>query len=257
MHAAKLWLTLSGPPGVNVILSVSELHVIVLNNIGIGWAWLWPSGGGPSFPFCFSVLVSLTSSFLFFVLKKKMHLHSCTSSHQSTDTLPSICLFLPRPPYQPDTQGQRHPSGAAQCRCRHRGRCGGSNPGDRGGNTALRFPASPPAHLQGGLQHQEARLRKRVQQGGRHARAPPHPQEPPVPGRLRRREETHPDQQHRGVRGERKEFRHRIRGPEETVLHCGWGGEPRLRGADSGLPVRPRTWNCRRYDLSNRRLCHF
>ncbi|XP_032401247.1 nectin 1b isoform X3 [Xiphophorus hellerii] len=88
-------------------------------------------------------------------------------------------------------------------------------------NTALRFPASPPAHLQGGLQHQEARLRKRVQQGGRHARAPPHPQEPPVPGRLRRREEAHPDQQHRGVRGERTEFRHRIRGPEETVLHCG------------------------------------
>lgn len=29
---------------------------------------------------------------------KKMHLHKSTSSHQSTDTLPSICLFLPRIP---------------------------------------------------------------------------------------------------------------------------------------------------------------
>lgn len=55
-------------------------------------AVLW----GPSFTLRFSILASLTSSFL--KKKKNLHLHKCTSSHQSTDTLPSICLFLPRIP---------------------------------------------------------------------------------------------------------------------------------------------------------------
>ena len=59
--------------------------------LGLGWGLSW----GPSSPLCFSVLVSLTSSFL---KKKNLHLHKRTSSHQSTDTLPSICLFLPRLP---------------------------------------------------------------------------------------------------------------------------------------------------------------
>lgn len=141
--------------------------------VGLGGGVVVGPGVLP-FPLCFSVLVSLTPSFLKKKLKK-MHLHKRTSSHQSTDTLPSICVFLPRNSCPHLRWHHTCPTGATQCRCRHRGCCGGCCPLGSGGHTALHIPAPPPAHLQGRLQHQETCVRKWVQQGWWAAYPPPHP----------------------------------------------------------------------------------